>query len=716
MQTRFYTQFISLFIILQLVFAPIVTVYAADTSNLSAFGGFGSLIGCKGSTARGMGGALSSISGLFTKKANTQESTAKNLGESILGSATASSSAGSSAVPVENKDIAETAKNTAKTAELEEEAKKRAECLDGLSYRIAKFALAKLTEKTVNWINSGFNGDPFFPRNPESYLKSIAEEEINSILGPISKYKDKETYPYGRDFAKAFLQNRVNDYNNYSQSTLNKYMRKNTNTSKYAHDFNAGGWDGWLGLTQNPANNPLGFGLITSQEISDRKARSTQQTLNELNWGDGFLSQKKCAEPKDYTPAKSKDNPCKKWETVTPGIAISGQLSKALGTSYNQLELADQLNESMSMVFDALTNQAMLWGVSKLSTKKDNAYTTFGGMGSNRIYNSTGEDITNTTGIGSQAGDPLDPAQASGWFNQSEEFDITGIKSKTNNLSWVLRNQRLYKLELGKTVEIIPGILPNVGELDYCIPGPNPNWTTDVEYKLSQQDSLQAKGINLADPDLQEISKGWGVAGNALMVAGGVISMTGIGAPIGLAVAGVGMLVSSISSWIGSKRQDEYNANKTILDNIQEAELNMQNGLLEETAGLDREEYKKYKAAIEKYYAKNIPVAEKALGITSNLNSYKESVPEAINAYSDAINESTVNINELVDIKRQVDEIMKQKYVQDQVNACGTQAAPGDLGSFSGVGTSVGGGTGPGTGSGSTSGGFKDTGGFIQFP
>jgi hypothetical protein len=696
------------------MFAPLVIV-AAETSDLSAFGGFGSLVGCKGSTARGMGGALSSVSGLFTKKANTSEDSAKNVAGGFLGSQTTASSVGSSAVPVESKDIASTAKSAAKTSDLSEKANTREECLNGLAYRVAKFALAKLTEQTVNWINTGFNGDPFFVRDPESYFKSIADQEINSILGPISKYQDLKKYPYGRDFAKSFLQNRANNYNNYSQSNLNSYLRENQTPAQYARNFSSGGWDGWLGLTQNPANNPLGFGMITSQEIADRQARSAQQTLNELNWGDGFLSQKKCVEPKDYTNSKAKDKPCTKWETVTPGIAISGQLSKVMGTSYNQLEMADQINESMSLVFDALTNQAMLWGVSKLSTKRDNSFTTFGGVGSNRIYNNTGEDITSTTGANISSGNSLNSPQSSGWFNQSEEFDITGVKNRSNNLAVVLENQKSYKKELSNTVEVIPNILPNVGELDYCIPGPNPNWTTDVEYKLSQQDSLQAKGINITDPEFQEISKGWGVAGNVLMIAGGVVSMTGIGAPIGMAIAGVGLLITSVSGWIGGKKQDEYNANKTIIEGIQEAEINMQNSLLAETAGIDREEYKKYKAAIEKYYSKNIPVAEKALGMTSNINNYKESVPEAIDAYGQTINETTVHINELLEIKRQVDDIMKQKYIQDQINACGTQAAP-DLGTYGGGFSNVGGGGGPSTGGGSSGSSGNNGGGFIQFP
>lgn len=715
MKIKFYQQFVSLFIIVQLALAPFAVVYAENTTNLQAFGGFSSLVGCKNSTARGMGGQLSSISGLFTKEANSDGKINKN--GTGISKIIEEASSKSDAVPVENKDIAKTADNTSTTNDYLKKSETREECLNGLAYRVAKFALAKLTEQTVNWINSGFNGDPFFIRNPESYFKSIVDSEVNSILGPISKYNNGGAYPYGRDYARAFLQNRVSDYNSRAQSNLNNYLSRNMTTSQYARNFGAGGWDGWLGLTQNPANNPLGFGMITSQEISDRTARKTQDTLNELNWGDGFLSQKRCVEPKDYTPGNAQKNPCKKWETVTPGIAISGQLSKVMGTSYNQLEMADQINESMSLIFDALINQAMTKGISNLSTKKNGEYTTFGGVGSNRVYSSTGQDITNLNSNGqNQYGNPIGGPSSSGWFNQEEEFDITGVRSN-NNLSWILGRQRKYKQELGETIKVIPNILPNIGELDYCIPGPNPNWTTDVEYTLGNIESLQAKGINLSDPAFKEVSSAWGVAGNALMLVGGGLIASGVGAPIGIAVSAVGLMVNMVSSWIGEKRQDEYNANKTIVENIQEAEINMRSRLLTETAGIDRLEYEKYKQAIETYYSKNIPVAEKALGMTSNINSYKKAVPEAIDAYNQSINETTVSINELMDIKRQVDEIMSKPKYQNELNKCGTSSAPVDLGSFNGVGTDVGGGVRPGGGSsGPTSGGFNGSGGFIQFP
>src|SRR3989344_8600051 len=42
----------------------------------------------------------------------------------------------------------------------------------------AKALLAKMTQATINWINSDFHGAPLFLENPESFFKDIAKSEV----------------------------------------------------------------------------------------------------------------------------------------------------------------------------------------------------------------------------------------------------------------------------------------------------------------------------------------------------------------------------------------------------------------------------------------------------------------------------------------------------------------------------------------------------------
>ena len=722
MQTKFFTQFLSLFIIVQLLFAPIGLVFAVgkdsvgetpgfdssisgynggdvntspdtggdtvlgqtvDTggantaSKLSGvYAGFGALVGCKNADSRALGGTFGSLGSLFAKKAASTagDSPAAKKATDALGLTSSSISGGSQAVPVLDQKGLTTAEkiqaNTAESTKLSTADNIRNNCLNGLAYRIAKYALAKLTQKTVNWINSGFNGDAFFIRDQNSYMRSIQNDQINSILGPIGLYSNRNNYPYGRDFARAYLQHQKNTYNMYAQSNLSHYFNKYMTPAQYSGNFMGGGWNGWLALTQNPANNPLGFGMITSQQIADRTAVATNEATNELNWGDGFLSQKKCVDPINYTPKDAKKNPCNKWETVTPGIAISNQLSNAMGSSYRQLEMADQINESMSVVFDALVNQAMSWGVSQLSTRKDPSFATFGGTGSNKVYDSSGNDITNRSSKQYDSnGIEMFTPQPGGWFDTETSFDITSTQNNTNNLAIVLTTQRLYKQQLQKSIAPLPQIVPKLAELDYCIPGPNPGWENNVENMLNQEDVLYAKGINISDINTK-ISDGYGVAGGVgegLMVAGGIVAgvtgVTGVGLIVGGALALTGLIVEQASSWLGDNKQTEVDANQTIVENVRDAETNLQNNLINETKNIDRKNFEDYKTAIHKYYGNNlyeanIPVALKANSMIANIQDYKDNVENTISVYNDAVAETDSNIAQLTAIKKEVDAIV----------------------------------------------------------
>lgn len=83
-------------------------------------------------------------------------------------------------------------------------AQKVAECMKGIAYAAAKQVLAKLTARTVNWINSGYQGNPLYVQDEGSFLKSIWDEQNQQWMDELKNFK---TYPYGRDFLKSYLTN-----------------------------------------------------------------------------------------------------------------------------------------------------------------------------------------------------------------------------------------------------------------------------------------------------------------------------------------------------------------------------------------------------------------------------------------------------------------------------------------------------------------------------
>ena len=208
----------------------------------------------------------------------------------------------------------------------------RAQCFDGIAITLAKNQLTAMTRSMMNWVNSGFGGNPFFVRNMQNLMTNIEnnviETGIDILLSP-----DIEN-PYARDFARtkiahqgivssstSFLANMQSDLGAFisdpksyytngqlgaAQDTRTALMRAQDAKNAFANDFASGGWNGWLALTQRDQNNPLGYIMTADQYFSDVESKVTTIQNNELTQNNGFLSQKVCDEWKVYDPTTGK--------------------------------------------------------------------------------------------------------------------------------------------------------------------------------------------------------------------------------------------------------------------------------------------------------------------------------------------------------------------------------------------------------------------------
>ncbi len=179
-------------------------------------------------------------------------------------------------VPTTEASAGKIATNTKSADEKLAQDKLREECINGIAFSLAKIHLNKITDITVNWINSGFEGDPLYVRDRESYFKSLAEGNLTSLVGPIADVNNKLIYPFGRDVARTIINAQKSTYESRARSTLQNSLREGATVEDFANDFGAGGWDGWFSMTQNDQNNPLGFSIMTSQELSDKITRDQE--------------------------------------------------------------------------------------------------------------------------------------------------------------------------------------------------------------------------------------------------------------------------------------------------------------------------------------------------------------------------------------------------------------------------------------------------------
>lgn len=381
-----------------------------------------------------------------------------------------------------------TNKNTKKIASDSKVTKFREECLNGVAYALSKKQLANITQQTLNWISHGYDGDPLFVRDASSFFKSIADKELKNTISTYSNGQSARDYPYGRNFAKDLI-NTNKSQNNFEDSTkesLTNYLSDGATIQSYSKDFSQGGWNAWLSLTQQPQNNPLGFTMIASQQLANKTSEKIQNQKDENNQNNGFLSQKKCVEYSEpvntgYTTIVPV---CLKYETVTPGSVIASQLFTVLGSPIRQLELADGVNESLDKVFSKLLKQLGVQGLGSLgSFSSKQEYTTGDGTGFNKVYDAFGVDISGTEyAIG---GNLLTVNKGSGWSAGDTPFDLTKDLGDTKAIvdgklvvtkKGVISIQKDHSAAVKKSITSLPYIVPALGELDYCIPGPNPRW------------------------------------------------------------------------------------------------------------------------------------------------------------------------------------------------------------------------------------------------
>ncbi len=182
-----------------------------------------------------------------------------------------------------------------KTLQIEEDKQIWDQCLSGIAYNVTKLQLASMTQRIINWANGGFGGNPLYIKDSESYFKNLANQNLASYVSLIGFNND--LYPFGRNIAQSLINNSKSTYNTKAQSTLTNSLVPGATTSSFASNFAQGGWGGWFALTQNPANNPLGFQLLTTQEIADKNA-AKKEDIRAQQIGHGFIDEKVCAEYK----------------------------------------------------------------------------------------------------------------------------------------------------------------------------------------------------------------------------------------------------------------------------------------------------------------------------------------------------------------------------------------------------------------------------------
>ena len=188
---------------------------------------------------------------------------------------------------------------------------------------------------------------------------------------------------------------------------------------------------------------------------------------------------------------------CAKWETVTPGRFIAEQTSQVLGSPLRNLELADEFNENLGLIFDALAAQLFKQGL-RAFQRTDNQYSS---DPAHPNYNAIWAQ-SNNPDFGSSSNQPSTQD-----FIQGNTGGSTGGPVGGNPSTTLLQIQQNYILQANSAIQRLTTLIRDIRALDYCVPGPNPIWyensTVNLQNLISQTVSQSGDAPYYADLVLQ---------------------------------------------------------------------------------------------------------------------------------------------------------------------------------------------------------------------
>lgn len=430
-------------------------------------------------------------------------------------------------------------------------------CLKSIARMVIKMLLQKITMSTVAWIQSGFEGKPFFIENIGVFMTDIARTEILQFGLEIN---DPNIFPFGRDYMirqASYFNRRFQENARYSLNEMIAETSPGYNANDFIGDFSKGGWNGWISMTQVPANNPLGFQLIASEELSTRVNGQVTDINTRLAQADGFLGDQRCVEPKGLTreahnaalehpvqipivdPATGKtvgydtEGTCKRWEYVTPGKLVAEAATTAVNYPTDNLLKAEDMNDAVASIMDALlarfSSDLMNQGFANLSSQGSDGYLIIDQDNFYNNYNSTQvENDFNRTNI-------------RGWLASNPHFNIRRDLTQA-----LIDEQRIFIEKATEQNLVLDDLIKTIRQLDYCIPGPHPGWKQDsVRILAATKNAIVSKTpADMKNYDAELIT---GLLKEVAFAAGAAI-----GATIGSVVPGLGTAIgAAIGALVG---------------------------------------------------------------------------------------------------------------------------------------------------------------------
>ncbi len=226
--------------------------------------------------------------------------------------------------------------------------------LDSIAMGIAKMAINRLTISMVQWVRSGYDGKPSFLSNPTTFFRDVANQATGVFINEIGANQVLcKPWEFGVKFALTFQK----PYLIKAECTL---LDAVANFEKMSENFMAAGWQGFFDITVKQENNPYGAFLQAQSELAIRVGEASEKQKTDFTLGRGFFSVTKTGECLEFGETEGEGCVRRAPDTVvTPGSYMADAMSGIGLSPLRQAELADELNESFSVIVGEMFLQAI---------------------------------------------------------------------------------------------------------------------------------------------------------------------------------------------------------------------------------------------------------------------------------------------------------------------------------------------------------------------
>lgn len=539
-------------------------------------------------------------------------------------------------------------------------------CLNGLAYAVAKSMLVNVLDKTLRWATGGgIYGLALFVENPSAYINMLGQEQVNKFL------QTQNNHPIFQQSIQSII---LLSHTGVNDGRINQMINNNpvsTGYRNFQRNFTDGGWNSFL----NMSYNPVGALFSASDKLSKNVNNSKQELNTQRIAGQGFTDVKTCvkwssAKPAstvgpDGKPLKKVPSPyensvtgqptCLEWQTVTPGYVVAEQVSYATQSTQRQLEIADAYNEVLGAYFDQLLSNLFSKGLKGAVGGKGSIDASFG----NDTY------LGDLFGDGTRGTFGYVSTEQTGFYG---EFNI----SKPQHTRTILQAQVDYLNASLDSYVAMRHIVPVLGALDYCIPGPNPTWKSGLgenyEAVLSSisEDPERATAIQMAQ-QFYNATKPW----ICIFCKDPEYDFYFYFQPT-LYDKVTGGYTEDITPLTLKYTRENRPSDKSVLESLQSGFIAMVAYL--ETLYTTRNMNDAFATALPTATTTTLPFdsarIDEMLEETSKITDYNQTINELIPVYEESIGNTQYVIEELTAINKEVQQIVKiakARYIQENI-------------------------------------------------